>query len=114
MTYCCWANDGDALLVCHLDNLPGLGFRDALGYDGDGVDLRREMSRRGWKDTRPPKYLRKMVCVCVAFFTCGYCMVSMVLSKAERSEAKLMSTSTPGCFFMASPMFLYTGTRISL
>lgn len=39
-------------------------------------------------------------------FTCGYCMVSIVLSKAERKDAKLMSTSTSGCFFMASLMFL--------
>lgn len=38
--------------------------------------------------------------------TCGCCMVSMVLSKAERKDAKLMSTSTSGCFFMASLMFL--------
>lgn len=35
-------------------------------------------------------------------------MVSMVLSKAERREAKLMRTSAWGCFFMASAMFLYT------
>lgn len=42
------------------------------------------------------------------FYTCGYDMVSMVLSKAERREAKLMRTSAWGCFFMASAMFLYT------
>lgn len=38
--------------------------------------------------------------------TCGYCNVSIVLSKAERREAKLIRTSTSGCFFMASDMFL--------
>lgn len=47
--------------------------------------------------------------VCIlqyVFSTCGYCMDSNVLSKAERSEAKLIRTSTSGCFFMASAMFL--------
>lgn len=41
-----------------------------------------------------------------AFSTCEYCIASIVLSKADRSEAKLIRTSTSVCFFMASAMFL--------
>jgi len=45
---------------------------------------------------------------------CWYCIASIVLSSAERSDAKLISTSASACRCIASFMFLYTGMKISL
>ena len=39
VTYRGRADDGDALLVRHLDDLAGLSLRDSFSDDGDGSDL---------------------------------------------------------------------------
>ena len=44
ITYRGWADDGDALLVRHLDDLAGLSLGDSFSDDGDGSDL--ESTRR--------------------------------------------------------------------
>lgn len=45
------ANDGDSFLVGHLYHLPSQSFGDALGYDGDGVNLKTQLNKLGplWK-----------------------------------------------------------------
>lgn len=45
-SYCSGADDGDTFLISHLDYLPRLCFRNALSYDGDGVDLKTELGDR--------------------------------------------------------------------
>lgn len=39
LTHSCWSDDGDALLIGYLNDLPGVGFGDAFRYDGDGMNL---------------------------------------------------------------------------
>lgn len=41
------ANDSDAFLISHLNYLPCLSFRDALSYDGNSVDLKTQLDKRG-------------------------------------------------------------------